>query len=354
MNSSTLRHSGERAAAAEGKRSVVVATDGNAGGNAGTRRGTFPDQRPPGYFSPDADAEAIRAFHAANGYCVMEEAFTPSEVDRLKEEAIQICRGARGAIEGAERVPGGVSDDEVLRRFLCIHFPHKFSDLMKSTLYNGPTLKVLTSVISPNVKAMQSMLFIKSSGQPGQAWHQDEDFIPTRDRSLTGGWIALDRATVENGCLWVIPGSHRHGILWEQHWHGDRRFDCSDESVGFPYKDEDAVPVEVEAGSVVFFNGYLLHRSLPNRASAGTYRRALVNHFMSCESYLPWNQSEQGPIAKRDYRDVVIVAGVDPYAYKGYSEIAKPLLRRDGRTGCVDWTSGAPNVYSDEQPAAKG
>ena len=53
------------------------------------------------------------------------------------------------------------------------------------------------------------MLFIKSEGKPGQAWHQDEFFIPTRDRSLTAVWIALDDATVENGCLWVLPGSHR-------------------------------------------------------------------------------------------------------------------------------------------------
>jgi hypothetical protein len=38
----------------------------------------------------------------------------------------------------------------------------------------------LTKVIGPNVKSMQTMLFIKSEGMPGQAWHQDEHFIPTR------------------------------------------------------------------------------------------------------------------------------------------------------------------------------
>ena len=70
--------------------------------------------------------------------------------------------------------------------------------------------------------------------------------------------IAIDNATTENGCLWVIPGSHRHGILWPQHEHGDRRFDCGGEAINFPYTDADAVPVEVKSGSVVFFNGYLL------------------------------------------------------------------------------------------------
>ena len=49
---------------------------------------------------------------------------------------------------------------------------------------------VLTQLIGPDIKAMQSMLFIKAEGKPGQAWHQDEYFIPTRDRSLTAAWIA--------------------------------------------------------------------------------------------------------------------------------------------------------------------
>ncbi len=96
-----------------------------------------------------------------------------------------------------------------------------------------------------------------------------------------------------------MPGSHKHGILCEQHRHADKRFDCAQESIHFPYTDDQAIPVEVEAGSVVFFNGYLLHRSLPNRAPAGTYRRSLVNHFMSCESYLPWGKTSDREIKIR-------------------------------------------------------
>jgi len=334
--------------------SVAPAPDASAG----ARRAAFPTQRPPGYFSPDADPAALRAFWEANGYLVMEDAYTQAEVAALISEATAICRGERGTINDAEPLPAALSDAEVLRQFLCIHFPHKFSPPMRATLFNPATLKVLTSVIGPNVKSMQSMLFIKASGKPGQAWHQDEDYIPTRDRSLVGGWIALDRATVANGGLWVIPGSHRRGILWDQHWHGDRRFDCAEESRGFPYTDADAVPVEVEAGSMVFFNGYLLHRSLPNRAPEGTYRRALVNHYMSCESFLPWQPPAAGEkvgMAKLDYRDVVVVAGRDPYAHRGYADLAKPLLRRDGRTGCVNWVSGEKLPYQDEPtPAGAG
>jgi len=72
---------------------------------------------------------------------------------------------------------------------------------------------ILTSIVSPNVKTMQSMFFVKAPGKPGQAWHQDEIFIPTRDKSLVGAWIALDDATIDNGCLFIHPGSHKEGIL---------------------------------------------------------------------------------------------------------------------------------------------
>jgi phytanoyl-CoA hydroxylase len=251
-----------------------------------------------------------------------------------------------------EPPPAGLSDEEVLRRYLCIHFPHKISATMRRALSHPPVVRALVTAVGPNVKCMQSMLFMKASGKPGQAWHQDEDYIPTRDRSLIGAWIALDRATVENGGLWVIPGSHRHGILWEQVWHGDRRFDCAWESRGFPYTDADAIPVEVEAGAVVFFHGYLLHRSLPNRAPAGTFRRALVNHYMSGESLLPWHHPKPGTsMAKADYRDIVVVAGIDPYSAHGYEDIAQPSVRSDGRSGCVDWMTQAPLPYADAAAA---
>lgn len=303
----------------------------------------------PGYFSPDFDPAALAQFYQEQGYFVIEDAFDPIEIAAIRDDATAICRGQHGTVKGASEIAPDTSDADVLSQMLCIHFPHKVSPLMRDALAHPTLVRGLTSAIGPNVKCMQSMLFIKSSGKPGQAWHQDEDYIPTRDRSLLGAWISIDHATQENGCLWVIPGSHRPGILWDQHWHGDRRFDCAEESRGFPWNDDDAVPVEVRPGSVVFFNGYTLHRSLPNHAPEGTYRRALVNHYMSCESFCPWQPPAadyKGGMAKHDYRDVVIVAGQDPYQHHGYTNTAEPLLRPDGRTGCVDWTDGKVKEYN--------
>jgi ectoine hydroxylase-related dioxygenase (phytanoyl-CoA dioxygenase family) len=288
---------------------------------------------PPGYYRLPMTAEAV-AFYKENGFLVVEDAFSPGEIDELRHEATEICKGTRGPLKGSPELSGDETDEEVLRQILCIHFPHKVSELMTRTLKSDPFVEVLTAIIGPNVKCMQSMLFIKAAGKPGQAWHQDEVYIPTRDRSLTGGWIAMDDATVENGCLWVIPGSHKTGTMYFQEWHGDSRFDCAFEAQRFPYTNDDAVPVEVRAGSIVLFNGYLLHRSLPNYAETG-FRRSLVNHYMSAESLLPWiNPTGPFSVATLDHRDIIMIAGEDPYAFQGYQDFHGAHVRPDGKGGC--------------------
>ncbi len=299
------------------------------------------DRAPSGFFQP-VELAGAAAYFKENGFVVMEGGLSPTEVTALNFETAGLCRGERGEIGGRHNTPGiitapdDMSDAEVMRQYLCIHFPHKLSNVMFDALAQPNIVSLLTRIIGPNVKCMQSMLFIKASGKPGQAWHQDEYFIPTRDRSLGAAWMALDDATVENGCLWVIPGSHKHGLLWPQHKHNDRRFDCTDEAINFPYTDADAIPVEVKAGCIVFFNGYLLHRSLPNYAKSG-FRRSLVNHYMSAESLLPWMSPRDGErMGNLDYRDVVLVAGKDPYAWKGVEQRAVAHVRPSGEGGCGD------------------
>jgi len=270
-------------------------------------------------------ADRLAAEYRDNGYCVAPNALASTEVQALLDEAMRLCREEATKLRGAETARGEATD---MARFLAIHFPHKLSPLMRETLAHPRIVAVLTRAIGPNVKCMQSMLFIKHAGKPGQAWHQDEDFIPTRDRSLGAAWIALDDATVDNGCLWVIPGSHRPGILWPLRQHANPEFDFAPESFDFPYRDDDAIPVEVPAGSIVFFHGYLLHRSLKNRRPAG-FRRALVNHYMSAESLLPWWKPGGEAPPTHDNRDVILVAGTDPYAWKGTEERSRPYVRAE-------------------------
>lgn len=202
------------------------------------------------------------------GYLVAPDLVSPDERSAIIADAARFATGKYPVLNGAA-VPAGATDDEALRQVLAIHFPHWVSEVALDMVRHPGITGVVSTIAGAHlahwdgaVKCCQSMLFVKGPGMPGQAWHQDERFIPTRDRSLVGAWIALDDATVDNGCLWVLPGSHRSGYLWPTREHHDPEHDLSDESYGFDAAM--AVPVEVAAGTVVFFNGYLLHRSLAN------------------------------------------------------------------------------------------
>jgi hypothetical protein len=260
-------------------------------------------------------------FFVENGYLIVPDLMTMEEVEEMRRDTVHLARGGYPC-ESLQPLPADMSDDEALQNILCIHQPHYISPVMEKYVRHPKICGVLSQITAAHlpwwdgsVKCMQSMLFVKPPGFQGQAWHQDEIYIPTRDRSLIGAWIALDDATQENGCLYVIPGSHRRGYLYPQRPHNNpEEFDFAQESYGF---DESAqVPVEVKTGSLVFFNGYLLHRSFKNRS--GIYRRVLVNHYMNAWSLLPWSLKEGEHVAMADRRAVIPVAGLDPYAWKGY------------------------------------
>ena len=259
--------------------------------------------------------------YVSEGYLVV-----PGLVDETTRNAIcdELVRFARGEypVSNLDPAAASLSVGEALGSVLAVHFPHWVSPVVEAVVRHAGIVDVLADIVGAHlpywdgrVKCMQSMLFAKPPGLPGQAWHQDERYIPTRDRSLVGAWIALDDADDDNGCLRVIPRSHRPGRIYPFRKH-DRpdEFDVSEEAYGFD--DDDEVVVPVAAGDVVFFNGYTLHRSLKNRTD-DRYRRALVNHYCSAWSPLPWLVRDGLDIGSADYREIVPVAGDDPYPERG-------------------------------------
>ncbi|MBE7462372.1 MAG: phytanoyl-CoA dioxygenase family protein [Planctomycetes bacterium] len=283
-----------------------------------------------------------------NGFLIVEGLVSRAELQELKDDTLKLCRGEYPH-PAFPPLPANLSDNEVLEHYLCLHQVHRISPVMMKYIAHPGMAQVLSQIVAPDVKCMQSMLFVKPPDFPGQAWHQDELYIPTRDRSLTGGWIAIDEATKANGCLWVVPGSHRTGYLWPQKAHEQPdEFDFAPMSYGFDEREE--IPVEVPAGSAVFFNGYTLHRSRRNRSNI--YRRVLVNHYMNAYSLLPWNiPVPQQPVPKHvsagqaDFRDVIMVAGKDPYEWKGYTRengaYARPCEKIKQRQAAEKQLAGA-------------
>jgi phytanoyl-CoA hydroxylase len=158
-----------------------------------------------------------------DGFIVVPGLVSPAELDELKREFVDIAKG-KYQPSNIEPLPESMPDVEVLKSVLAIHMPHYISPCIRRYLAHPRITPILGQLTGAHlgewwdggVKACQSQLFVKPPGFQGQAWHQDEQYIPTRDRSLTAIWIAIDPVTAANGSLRVLPGSHRRGILFPQ------------------------------------------------------------------------------------------------------------------------------------------
>jgi phytanoyl-CoA hydroxylase len=121
----------------------------------------------------------------------------------------------------------------------------------------------------------QSMVIFKQPGIGGEVgWHQDATFFDTTPISVTTFWFALEDATLANGCLWVQPGGHRSPLRERFVRQGDvvamEKLDAT------PWPDStSAVPLEVEAGTLVVFHGLLPHYSAPNRSAQSRHAYTL-------------------------------------------------------------------------------
>lgn len=132
---------------------------------------------------------------------------------------------------------------------------------------------------------LQSMYIFKQPNIGGEVTcHQDCTFIYTEPMSMAGLWFALEDATVENGCLWAIPGGHELGLKsrWIRATEGGMRFDVFNAE---PWPEEKLVPLEVRKGTLIVLHGLLPHRSLENRSARS--RHAYTLHVISGDSNYP-------------------------------------------------------------------
>ena len=132
---------------------------------------------------------------------------------------------------------------------------------------------------------VQSMYIFKQPNIGGEVTcHQDSTFLYTEPIEIAGLWFALEDATVENGCLWAIPGGHGRGLKsrWVRKQEGQMEFDVYDRE---PWPEDQLVPLEVTKGSLILLHGLLPHRSFENRSPRS--RHAYTLHLMSAHAKYP-------------------------------------------------------------------
>ena len=273
-----------------------------------------------------SDADVKR--YERDGYLVVDDLIDRATVERILAEGTAVCRGERGSVDGLVSGPPDETEVAVLARYVTFTHVHKASPMLAAFAADDRLADVVVRLVGENVKSFASQFFIKHAGMPGNAWHQDENFVPTRDRSLCTAWIALDAATQENGCLRMIPGSHKPGVLYPMRPHNNPELDRAEECYDFPGL-ESARPIVLRPGSCVFFNGYLLHSSTTNTRRSG-FRRALLYQYCRAETPIAYNPRNVPVSNYYDMRDFTLVRGVDPYRWKARTDEMRAFVRAPG------------------------
>src|SRR5258708_1212733 len=132
---------------------------------------------------------------------------------------------------------------------------------------------------------LQSMYIFKQPCIGGEVTcHQDATFLFTEPLRMVGLWFALEDATLDNGCLWVIPGRHKLGLK-SRFLHaegGGTRFEVFDSA---PWSEENLQPLEVKKGTLIILHGLLPHLSRENRSAKS--RHAYTLHVIDASANYP-------------------------------------------------------------------
>lgn len=132
---------------------------------------------------------------------------------------------------------------------------------------------------------LQSMYIFKQPNIGGEVTcHQDATFLYTEPLRMVGLWFALEHATIENGCLWVIPGGHQMGLKsrFLRAEAGGTRFEVFDDS---PWAEDNLQPLEVEKGTLIVLHPLLPHLSRENRSPKS--RHAYTLHVIDASVNYP-------------------------------------------------------------------
>ena len=144
-------------------------------------------------------------------------------------------------------------------------------------------------------RILQSMYIFKQPEIGGEVGcHQDATFLYTEPMSVKGFWFALEDASLENGCMWAIPGGHRNKLksrFYRNKTGIGTEMEILDDS---PWETSKLVPLEVNAGTMVILHGLLPHMSYANRSSLT--RHAYTMHLSEGSTFYPeWIWLQRSP-----------------------------------------------------------
>ena len=226
-----------------------------------------------------AFADVQQRQYATDGFFKV-DGFAPEPIGRgMLDDVVDIVRqhdrGERvDALVMPEAQPdfAGEQPEDVISKVFKIHRRPVFADFLRT----DDLLPIVTGLLgTDDVDCFLSQFIFKNPRAWGQPWHQDSFYFPFEPaRPIVGLWLAVTEATLENGCLHILAGSHREPV----HEHiPDRRPGANYGYMEIVDHDMHAQsPVLMQPGDLLVFDSHLMHRSTDN-VSHGI-RAAMVFH----------------------------------------------------------------------------
>ena len=207
-------------------------------------------------------------FYRENGYVRIPVVFTADEIRRMSEELdllVQDWAVTNLGWTGPWRQVYMDAETERKSQLTHLHDLHFYSEAWARAVMNPRLSEAMADLLGPNVELHHTTLHLKppETGMPFPL-HQDSPFYRHEGFDYIDALIHVDDATLENGCLRFLPGSHKQGHL-EHITRMEDGSPCSPHLATERYRLQDTVACPADAGDVVAFSIYTIHGSEINR-----------------------------------------------------------------------------------------
>jgi phytanoyl-CoA hydroxylase len=207
------------------------------------------------------------------GYVVVTDLFQKEELNGMNQE-----------LDGCEAPPQSSGEHEGFTYQLAM-----LTDKTKHFAHDERILTLIEDIVKPGIAIFSSKLLTKLPHSPSVChWHQDDAYYTEVVNSDTrmSIWVPLQDTDEKNGCLWIVPGSHKQGLQpYTIQKNGTCRKALDEEQVDL----SKAEPVPMKAGSILLFNALTWHSSKGNETEQ--VRRAFIVSYQ--EATVPLGRGKQ-------------------------------------------------------------
>ncbi|HEY3234827.1 MAG TPA: phytanoyl-CoA dioxygenase family protein [Polyangiaceae bacterium] len=218
-------------------------------------------------------------FYREQGYLVIQPFLSDSEVGRLKSAILRVASERADStidhggfnLERARDAEGDISSGVPIQPGLLRKIQEVTECVPEVAEFcaSDRALDLVEDLIGPDIYYHSSKVMFKpASHGSAKPWHQDHGYWSDTKPEQVTLWLALDDASPENGCVRLIPGSHRWGPI--RHYKKELQVD----EEGLPKAP--MLVAAMRAGSLLAFHALTLHSSLPNRSDRSRWALLLT------------------------------------------------------------------------------